>query len=76
MCPPEEHGYFQAEHRSKTVEERHVALTRFLAEMLIATRSSAFGGTYKSNVGRLIYALHPHKDRCFSVDEMKVWRAD
>jgi hypothetical protein len=73
LCPPDERGYFQDDHHNKTFKERRQALSRFIAEMLIATRSVAFGGTYKSNVGRLVYALHPHKELCFSVDEMIDW---
>jgi hypothetical protein len=32
-----------------------------------------FGGAFRSNVSRLVYALHPHKERCFSVDDVEGW---
>jgi hypothetical protein len=73
LCLPGERGYYQEVHEQKSPEQRYAESSRFLAELLVATRSQAFGGVYRSNVSRLIYALHPHKQRCFSVDSLPTW---
>lgn len=73
LCTPEEQGYYQDDFLALRRDEQLRSLRRLIVEVLIAARSAAFIGLYRSNVSLMVAALHPHPDKCASVDQAKAW---
>jgi hypothetical protein len=73
LCRPDETGYFHSDFLALSRKERLQAIRRLIVEVLIAVRSAAFAGLYRSNVSLMVAALHQHPERCASVDQATSW---
>lgn len=68
-----EAGYDQSEYNKLRRSVRVRQINRLLTEVLVATSSARFVGSYKSNVSRFVYLLHADPGRCESLDGVRTW---
>ncbi len=73
LCEPHERGYFHVDQQLAAPEVRRANLEKLLTTVIIARDSEAFVGTYWSNLSIGVYLLHPHRDRCVSMDLSRPW---
>ncbi len=74
LARPEAAGYFQDAFSGLPFEEKARAAERLVVEVLLAARSQAFVGAFRSNVSMMIAQIHPDPLACWSVDSVKTWR--
>ena len=70
LCPPAAAGHEQVAFNNSTPDEKSEIVGRLVAECVIAARSDAFAGGYKSNVGKFISSIHLDPARCVSTDSL------
>ena len=73
LCSLEDRGYRQTEFRKLSYNDKLRAIRRLVIEVLIAARSTAFAGLYRSNVSLTIATLHQRPEFCCSVDSQARW---
>jgi hypothetical protein len=74
LCNPEQRGYWQAEFLAKPAEQRYAAIVHLLADIEILRRSTAFVGTFSSNVGMFISMSRAGRE-CYGTDfdHWRIW---
>lgn len=68
LCPPHETGHSTC---NRNLAKRYFSeeeVVRLLCEIVIASRSKVFVGTYSSNLSRFIALIHQNPCECYSLD--------
>ena len=68
LCPPDADGHDQAMDVADATEATAESVRRLLVDCLIAARSDAFAGGFKSNVAKFVTSIHIDPARCVSTD--------
>ncbi len=72
ICPPDAVGHHQPQFNAAPPAEKAATALRLAMECVIATRSAAFAGGFKSNVARFVATVHANPARCVSTDSKLV----
>jgi len=68
LCPPHDTGHSTHNRNRDKQSFSEYEVVRLLSEIVLASRSKVFVGTYSSNLSRFVALIHQNPSACYSLD--------